>query len=322
MASNGCAIGVDLGGTKIVTALVDGTGRVQGFIRNPTDVRGGYPAVRDQIIMLVKELIKDSRVPVCGIGIGVAGQTEPKTGLVRFAPNLDWHDAPLGEDLRAAMGLPVAVTNDVRAATWGEWFYGAGKGCDDLLCLFVGTGIGGGIVSGGRMLTGCSNTAGEVGHITVDINGPVCTCGKRGCMEAIAGGWAMGERARRAVRARPQDGMLLLAKADGDVANVTGKTVSEAFRLGDPLAREIIEETVAGLVAGAVSMVNAFNPCRIILGGGVIEGMPELVGRVDKGVREQALEAATRSLSVVRASLGNDAGVIGAAAFAMRSFQG
>jgi glucokinase len=215
--------------------------------------------------------------------------------------------------------LPVVVTNDVRAAAWGEWLHGAGQGCDDLVCLFVGTGIGGGVVSGGRMLAGCSNAAGELGHITVDLHGPQCHCGNQGCLEALAGGWAIARRAQEAIAADPAAGTSLVQMAGGQQKAVTAKIVAQAFHAGDPLAQELVDEVAQALIAGAVGLVNAFNPCRLILGGGVIEGLPELVDRIDQGVCERALEAASAPLQVLPAQLKNDAGVVGAAALAMHS---
>ncbi len=213
------------------------------------------------------------------------------------------------------------VTNDVRAATWGEWIHGAGKGCDDLVCIFVGTGIGGGVVSGGKLLSGCSNTAAEIGHMTIDLNGPPCTCGHRGCLEALAGGWAIARRARQALSDHPSAAATLLRLAEGSPDAITAKTVAEASRAGDPLAKEIFDEVTRSLIAGAVSLVNALNPCRLILGGGVIEGVPELVERIAKGVSEGALPAAVEPLLVLPAKLRSDAGAIGAATLAMHTFK-
>lgn len=322
MAGEIFGIGVDLGGTKIACVLADEKGRVHRQVVHPTDVKGGPLAVRNQIIGAVNELCETAGLRPVGLGIGVAGQIEPKTGLVYFAPNLDWHDVPLGSELEEALNMPVAVTNDVRAATWGEWLYGAGRGCNDVICIFVGTGIGGGIVTGGRVLGGCSNTAGEVGHITVDLNGPVCTCGNRGCMEALAGGWAIAARAREAVLAHPKLGGHILEMAGGRPDHIDARIVARAYVAGDELAGRLIEETAQALIAGSTSLVNAFNPCRLIFGGGVIEGLPELVTRIEKGVVKRALSAATRSLKVTMSRLGADAGAIGAAALAMRSFSG
>jgi len=314
------AAGVDLGGTKVEVAQMDRAGRLLMRLRRPTDVKDGPAAVEAEIIAAVRELILRAGAPPVAVGVGVAGQVEVESGMVRFAPNLGWHDVPLQADLSLALGLPVVVTNDVRASTWGEWLHGAGKGCDDLICLFVGTGIGGGVVSGGRVLAGCSNTAGELGHMTVDLHGPRCHCGNRGCLEALAGGWAIGARGQEAVRDDPVGGASLLQMAGGQREAITAETVARAAQAGDPLAARLLEEVAEALIAGSVGLVNAFNPCLLILGGGVIEGLPELVARVDQGVHQRSLSAATANLRIVPAQLHNDAGVIGAAALAQRAY--
>ena len=313
------AIGVDLGGTKIEVAQVDALGGVRRRLRRSTDVKDGLAAVEAEIIAAVHDLQESANSPPAGVGVGVAGQIEPATGVVGFAPNLGWHEAPLQADLSQALKLPVAVINDVRAATWGEWLHGAGRGSDDLVCLFVGTGIGGGVVSGGQMLTGCTNAAGELGHVTVDLHGPPCHCGNTGCLEALASGWAIARRTRQAIAADPTAGASLLSMAGGQPEAVTAKIVAQAAHAGDPLAQQLIDEVAGALVAGSVGFVNAFNPCRLILGGGVIEGLPELVQRVAEGVRRLALAAASARLQVVPAQLHGDAGVVGAAALALHS---
>ena len=318
-AVNPWAVGVDLGGTKVEVAHVDAEGHVLTRLRRPTDVKDGPVAVENEILAAVRDLEGSVGNSPVAVGVGVAGQIAPESGVVRFAPNLDWHDMPLQAHLSTSLGLPVTVTNDVRAATWGEWLHGAGQGCADLVCVFVGTGIGGGVVSGGQMLSGCSNTAGELGHMTVDLHGPLCHCGNRGCLEAVAGGWAIARRAQQAISADPKAGAFLLKMAGGQPEAVTAKIVAQAAHDANPLARQLVDEVAQALIAGAVSLVNAFNPCRLILGGGVIEGLPELVEKVGKGVRQSALKAACTPLQVLPAQLHNDAGVIGAAALAMRS---
>jgi glucokinase len=315
------AVGVDLGGTKIAVALVDEQGRILDSSRVATDAEGGPSAVQKQIEKAVAELINRSHSAVVGVGLGVAGQIEAETGKVRFAPNLRWRDVPFKSTLSAGLNLPVVIVNDVRAITWGEWLYGAGKGCDDLICIYVGTGIGGGMVVNGRMVDGCSNAAAEIGHITIDLHGPRCTCGNKGCMEAIAGGWGIARRAREAVAADPVRGRRLLEIAGGRIEAITAEIVSQAYGEGDGLASERIREASDALIAGMVSLVNALNPCRLILGGGVIDGLPELVKIIDNGIRDRALNAATSSLKVLAARLGDEAGVIGSAALAMRTFK-
>ncbi len=315
------AVGVDLGGTKIEVARVDSAGRLHQRLRRPTNVKEGPEAVKREIVDLVRELQKVADSAPIGVGIGLAGQIDPDEGVVIFAPNLYWHNVPFQADLKRALELPVAITNDVRAVAWGEWLHGAGEGCNDLVCLFVGTGIGGGIVSGGRMLTGCSNTAGELGHITIDLNGPPCTCGQRGCLEALAGGWAIEKIAQEAVALEPSSGAVLMELAGGTPGGITAKTVAEGVHAGDLLSLRLIERAAQALIAGCTSIVNAFNPCRLILGGGVIEGLPQLVGQIDQGMRKRALPAATKSLQILPAKLGSDAGVVGAATLAFQTFK-
>lgn len=315
---NSWSIGIDLGGTKIAVAMVDASGQVLEQRRLATRVSEGPIAIQSEIVDAVLELRKYSVSKPVGVGIGVAGQIDPVSGTVRFAPNLDWRDVPIGNVLRNALDMPVFVTNDVRAATWGEWIHGAGRECDDLVCLFVGTGVGGGVVSGGRMLAGCSNTAGEFGHITIDLHGPLCNCGNRGCLEALAGGWAIARNAREMAEKDPETGAALLRLADGRPERITAHMVTIAYREGDPIAAKIVGTATEALVAGAVSLINALNPCRLILGGGIIVGLPELVTLVDHGVHKRALASARIPLQVLPSRLGNDAGVIGAAIMAMR----
>ena len=312
------AIGVDLGGTKMLAAIVSDNGKVKKKLHYLTDTNG-LAAVERQIIDAVGELSRFESSPPIGLGIGVAGQVAVKTGLVRFAPNLDWHDAPLQEDLSRALDMRVTVTNDVRAATMGEWIFGSGKECLDLACIFVGTGIGGGIVSAGRLLTGHANTAGEIGHMTIELHGPVCSCGNQGCLEALAGGWAIARQARQIAASNPQTAAALLKAAGNKLSDITAKAVSKAYHAHDPLASSIVDGVAEALVAGAASIVNMFNPQRIILGGGIIEGFPELIGLLDSGIRQRALSAAVESLEITSAELGNMAGVIGAAAMVLRA---
>lgn len=314
------AIGIDLGGTKIQIAQVEAGGRVAGRRRLSTNVKSGPKIIEEEIIEAVKEMKDNAGSQPVGLGIGVAGQIDQHGGIVLFAPNLGWRDISLRNDLNQALSMPVVITNDVRAATWGEWLHGAGQGCNDLICLFIGTGIGGGIVSGGRMLTGSSNTAGELGHITIDLNGPFCRCGNRGCLEALAGGWAIAQRAQEAISLDRVSGSYLLELTEGRLGAVTAKTVVQAAQSGNSLAIQLVEEIREALIAGAVSLINAFNPGRLILGGGVIQGMPQLIEQIDLGVRQRALEAAVNSLQILPARLQDDAGVVGAATLVIKSF--
>jgi len=251
------------------------------------------------------------------VGIGVAGQIKKETGIIKYSPNLGWHNVRLQSDLAKKIRHPVSICNDVRAATLGEWLYGAGKGYNDFICVFIGTGIGGGIVSNGQLLEGYNNTAGEIGHITVDINGPKCHCGNKGCFEALSGGWAIERDAQIAVRKNKTAGKLLLDIADGKINSITAKTLYKGIRQKDKLSEKLFDNVTKALIAGGVSIVNSFGPQRLILGGGIIKGFPKLLPAIEKGIKKNALKAATSSLTIVSAKLQDDSGVIGAAAFAL-----
>jgi glucokinase len=307
-------LGVDLGGTKVETALVDSAGRILQSHRRPTRPEKGPDTVIDDIVTCIEACLGKAGRTARGAGVGVAGQVD-RAGTVRFAPNLGWRNVPLQMKLEEALGMPTVINNDVRAATWGEWRHGAGRRLDDLVCLFVGTGVGGGIVSGGRLLEGCHNTAGELGHLTIINGGRQCHCRNRGCLEAYAGGWAIAERAQEAARTDPRAGQRLVTLA-GSLEQISAVTVTQAYNDGDPLACRLVEETGQYLAAGVVSVVNAFNPCLVILGGGVIQGLPVYLSVVEAAVRQNALEAAAEGLRIVMARLGDKAGVIGAAALA------
>jgi len=309
-------LGVDIGGTKIDTALVDASGNiVASYYRLVSPGKKPDQAVQD-ILDSVRICLAESGRKASALGVGVAGQIDKITGIVHRSPNLpEWQDVPLGARLRESLNLPVTVNNDVRVITWGEWQHGAGQGENDLVCLFVGTGVGGGVISHGQMLEGCSNTAGELGHLTVVAGGRQCHCPNEGCLEAYVGGWAIAERARDAARANPSAGHTLEQIA-GSIAAISSVTVAQAYQQGDPLAQRLVKDTAKYLAAGLVSIVNAFNPCVIIIGGSVVLGIPDLLPLAEKRVRAQALQTPVEKLRIVPAALGNKAGVIGAAALA------
>ncbi len=307
-------LGVDIGGTKTRSALVDANGRILSSCTGPTCLGKDPDAVIADLVGSIEKCVSEVEQDVGALGIGVAAQVDSE-GVVISSQNLDWRNVPLKESVRKRLALSTVVVNDVNAAAWGEWLYGSGKGVDDLVVLFVGTGIGGGVVSGGKMLVGCSNSGGELGHITIVVGGRKCHCPNFGCLEAYAGGWAIAERAKHAVKAESHPGQHLISIA-GSLERITAATVCQAFREGDDLARRLVEETGRYLGAGVVSIVNAFNPCLLVLGGGVIEGLPELIALVEKETRRKALESSLRDLKIVKAALGHDAGVIGAATLA------
>lgn len=309
------AIGVDIGGTKVAVGFVNPNGEVVSKRQFSTDVAKGPEAITHQIADEVKQLIREGNYQPKGVGVGMAGQIDPHTGLVHFAPNLNWVEFPFGQKLSKELDLPVKVTNDVRAAALGEWRFGSGKGHKDLVCLFVGTGIGGGVVVDGKMVEGPTNCAGELGHIVIELKGPQCHCGNYGCLEALAGGWAIGRIGQELAKNYRQEASKIIECAGGNPADITAKHISMAANEGDPAAVRIFDDVVEALIAGVISVVNGLNPSCVILGGGVIEAHKDLIHRIEVGVRARALKTATKALSIVGASLKNDAGIVGAASF-------
>jgi glucokinase len=262
--------------------------------------RGPESIIKD-IKEAVDSSLKETGLEAKALGIGAAGQIDSK-GVIRAAPNLPFNNEPIQERLESELGIPVVVTNDVRAATFGEWKYGSGRGEDNLVVIFVGT-------------------FGELGHITLVAGGRKCRCPNHGCIEAYAGGWAIAERAQDAVGKDPQ-GVGMMESIAGDVKKITAETVSIAYSRGDQMARRIVDETGEYLGAGIVGIVNAFNPCLLVLGGGVIEGIPDIIHTVKAVVRGKSLEPNIEKLKVEKAALGGKAGVVGAAALAREKAQG
>lgn len=309
------SIGVDLGGTKIEAALVNSQGHIEKKLRVLTDVAAGPEGIAKQIIKLTKELERGAPSKFCGIGIGVPGQIEADTQMVRFAPNLKWKNVDLKKQLSTKTDLPIFLDNDVRVATRGEWLFGAGKGINNFVALFLGTGIGGGIVANGQLMTGCTNSAGELGHMTVLMGGPLCTCGNRGCLEALAGGWGIAKQAQEMVQKDVKKGTRLLNLVNGNLDKITAVEVSKALNVQDPIAVEVTKQAVAALIAGCTTIVNGLNPELLIFGGGLLKGFPQFLPEVDRGVREHALSAALPKLKIVASSLEN-ASLLGSASLA------
>ncbi len=316
MATKGeLAVGVDLGGTKMITALVDPEGRVLREERLPTGAGRDPDRVVQAIADSAGRTMAEAPNPPAAIGVGVAAQVDFE-GRIRFAPNLQWRDVALRSELEAALGLPVRVLNDVRAATVGEWRFGAGRGEDDLVCLFIGTGLGGGVVSGGHLLVGHSNAAAELGHLTIVAGGRRCTCSNRGCLEAYVAGWAIAERVREIARAEPEVAQRLESLAATPLDRMGAETVVAMAGRGDPTCQRLLGETREFLAAGLVGIANAFNPRLIVAGGGVVTGTGALFEDALEMARGRILPSVAEPLRSARSTLGEPAVAVGAAAWA------
>lgn len=302
--------GVDLGGTNITIGLVDDDFRVVDDAKVPTP-RGPGRAV-DAIVAAVRALGAD----VAAVGVGAPGPVSD--GVVLTAPNLPgWGDSvPLAQRLRDSLGLPVEVENDATAGTVGEWRAGAGRGSDHLLGVWLGTGVGGGLVLDGRPYRGASGSAGELGHVPVRLDGAQCGCGLRGCVEAYAGRASMERTVRLAAEAGRPTAMLDIAAAAGK-QRLTAKVWSRALDDGDPLAVAVFAEAVAAVGAGIAAAVNLLDLDTVVLGGGLTERFGKrLTGRVLAATRAHLL-VADKPLRVAVAELGDDSGMVGAAALAL-----
>lgn len=314
------ALAVDLGGSKILTALVDGAGGVRARHRAPTPPRGVEPVLEAITAgaQAVREAAGVRLAEIVAVSVGAPGPLDPRTGVIFEPPNIEeWHDVPLVDLLGPRVGLPVMLENDANAAAVGEWWIGAGRGVSDLIYITVSTGIGGGIIIGDRLVHGVSGTAGEVGHMTIDLTGPPCPCGRStGCLEVLASGTAIARMAREAVQSGR--GAALLARAGGDPAALDARIVEAAAREGDAVATAIFERAATYLGVGVANLLNLFNPARIVIGGGVSKAGGRLFEPVIRVARQRAFERPGRDAEIVPAALGDDVGVIGAAAVAFQ----
>ncbi len=309
--------GVDIGGTNLRCGILSREGKLNSRILMP--VASACAGVEKQVYSIInniKNFLEDNKkYNIKSLGVGIAGQIDGESGNVIFSPNLNWHNVSLKKILEKETGMDILVTNDLTAITYGEWMFGAGKGLDNLICIFVGTGIGSGIIINGRLYKGCFNTSGEIGHITVVSGGRKCTCGNYGCLEAYAGGRGIANIAREKAVADNKDFENII-NISGGIDSITAETVAKAYKTGDKKAVELISETGFYLSDGVISAVNLLNPCAVILGGGVLDGIPDLLDIVKVETFKRALKASTSNLRILKSALGEDAGIIGAASLA------
>ena len=313
--------GVDLGGTTINTGVVSFDGqRVLGMHTAPTGADKGAKYVVDKIIGMVRESMRVAQEDeafvaaggeIVGVGIGSPGPLDRATGTVIETPNLGWRNFPLRDLIANAIGLPAELDNDANAATIGEWWVGAGKDVETMIGVTLGTGIGGGIVLGGKVFHGASDIAGEVGHMSIDSTGRKCKCGNYGCLEAYASGPAIAARAVEGLQTGEQS--LLPDLVEGDLSRITAETVYEGIVAGDAYAREVMRDTAKFLGSGLANLINVLNPEMIVISGGVTRAGDHLLEPLRNEVRRRAFRPAFEACRIVTSELGTTAGVIGAA---------
>jgi glucokinase len=322
------ALGIDYGGTKLLAAVVDlDNGDVVATAKKRTSAADNPEQALARIHSVAESAIVSAKLKpkqLAGIGVGAAGQVDAKAGVLRGTPNLSQAviDLPIAASLCKRFGVPTALRNDVQVAAAGELAFGAGRGVSDFVCCFVGTGIGGAVVTGGNLVAGASGSAGEIGHIVVDTGGRLCGCGGRGHLESYASRTAityslMGDlkRGRESVlRELAPD--LSTAAMWPESGAVRSGVLQRAIELGDELAIETITEAGRYLGYGLASAINLLNPARIVLGGGVIEAVPLMFDVAVEYARREALAAPAAAVEFTRAGLGDNAGVVGAALIA------
>lgn len=305
------AIGVDIGGTKVAAGVVATTGEVLDRERRLTPSRDPR-AVERTIVEVVGRLRE--RHEVVAVGIGAAGFVAADRERVLFAPHLAWRNEPLHDAVSAAVGLPVVVENDANAAAWAEWRFGAGRGESRLVCLTLGTGIGGGMVWDGAVQRGRWGLAGEFGHMVVMPDGRRCECGNRGCLEQYASGNVLGREARELARAGSPVTVPLMERAGGDVQALVGPLITEAALDGDPAAIELFEEVGRWLGIGLANLAAALDPGIFVIGGGVSEAGELLLRPARESFRRTLTGRGFRpEPRIVAAALGPEAGLVGAA---------
>lgn len=306
-------LGIDLGGTFARAAVVDGQGQVLAAAKTALSERSPA-AVVESIAAAAAEAVRASGLTVERAGVGAAGQIHRDSGVLAVGPNLGWRNVPLGSMLQERLGFPVRLVNDLSAAAWGELHAGAGRGAQDLLVCFVGSGVGGAVISNGQLIGGAGGVAGELGHIKVVAGGRLCGCGELGCLEAYAGGHNLIAQTRELMATGRSSTLLELT--DGDPARITPVTLERAAELGDPDAREVYERATNFLALSVANMVTMLNPARLILGGGVLRHCPGIRLRLVEGVQTYSSQTAREGLLIADAELGDDSGLIGAALLA------
>jgi len=325
----GSVIGVDIGGTKVAVGMVDASGKILAQLRKPMaandGAEAGFKAVTSAIDSLLAGEAANPRAQVNAIGICAPGPLDPKSGVVLNPPNLPcWRSFPLAERVAAIYNVPVKVDNDANAAALAETIWGAARGYRYVFYATVGTGIGTGIVLDGRIYHGHTGAAGEGGHVTIDYRGPLCPCGKRGCIEVLAAGPAIALRARARVAAEPARGSALLSSgllslAAGKADAVTSEMVGKAYAAGDALAREILQETAELLTVWLGNIVDLFDPDVLVVGGGVAGMLNPFFAEIKRLLPSWCVNPRASEIPLVLAHYGADAGIAGGAALFSKS---
>lgn len=308
------SIGIDLGGTKILIAIVNReNGEVLNSVKKKTKKDKGPKNIIRKMVEGIEELFAEKNITqdeISSIGVGAAGQIDRKNGILLGAPNLDCYDLNIKEHLTSHFDIPVFVGNDVEIATLGELKFGAAKGYEDFVCIFVGTGIGSSIVKKGEIIRGATGTAGEIGHMIVDLNGRPCACGAHGCLEAYASRSAIEKRIEGALKKGSYSVILDYLETG---KSITSSMIQKSIERDDELVIQWVNEASEYLSGGIASVINFINPQLIVLGGGLIEAVDYFYQKTIKRAKAKSLPVPASKIEFKKAALGDFSGVIGAA---------
>ena len=309
------AIGIDLGGTNIKGALVDDQGQILLRKAIPTVAQEGPQAVIERICQLIDELANSHHsAEVEGIGIGIPGQPEEGTGVVLYAPNLKWSNVPLGQELSRHFDYPFFMDNDANTAALGEFLHGAGQGSRNMVAVTIGTGIGAGIIIEGKLYRGSAWSAGELGHTIILPDGPLCSCGRRGCLETLTAAPALIRLAGDKIKVGQSTAL-------AGYSSLEAKDIFWEARQGDGVAQAIVNEMAYYLGLGIANILNILNPDRVVVGGGVARAGDILFQPLREWVNKKALPIPAKNAQIMPALLGNDAGSIGAATLVFKKMR-
>jgi glucokinase len=306
------ALGVDLGGTNLRSAAVTASGEIVFETHRPTFATEGVDSVIDRIALAIREAADAAGVGQdVPVGVAAPGPLDPRTGVVHFAPNLPgWRDVQLRDRVQERAGRRVIIGNDANAAALGEFIFGAGRGSENMIYVGIGTGVGGGVISEGRLIDGLNGMGGELGHVSVDLDGPRCTCGSLGCIEAFCSAWSITHEARLLVSSG-RGAAIRAAAPDGSIGP---RAVGTAAANGDPAALALLDRAGTALGAGLANFINIFNPEIIVLGGGVAEIGDPLLDPVRRAINTFAMPVMRSGVRLVPSSLGLKTGIYGSAA--------
>jgi len=308
-------LGVDVGGTKVAVGIVNRQGKILAQGRKAMVAQGAAEAALGAVTAAIDSILSPTQDNVSSIGICAPGPLDPKSGVVLNPPNLPcWRNFPLAEKISAKYGVPVKVDNDANAAALAETRWGAARGYRYVFYATIGTGIGTGIVFDGSIYHGKTGSAGEGGHVSIDYRGPVCGCGKRGCIEILAAGTAIGVRARAKLQRDPARHSTMLDLADGKIASVTSELVGRAYAAGDPLAREVLTETAELLTVWLGNIVDLLDPDVLVMGGGVAAMLQPFFADIKNALPQWCVNPFAAEIPLLLAHYGADAGVAGGAA--------